>query len=282
VRRYSRRVLALSPRAHATRSLLGIALLLGIATRHGSARAAALPSAEALQAAWEGAWPLIEREGRIPVELDAGALDAIARGDIARHRDRLDGVDRGVGATWSALPRDTLWIAILDDTCDTLVSGLTERHLPASTAARKLLFQHVDAPWPFTDRQWVIDIRNNGALAADSEGRVWERSWTLAEDPQAQAATLADPRWPAADAIWTPRNEGGWLLVDAAGGTLLVYHARVDVGGAIPDGLATSWTLSTLRGMLRHVVDRAARIPDHYDAAHTPLQRVDGSTIPPW
>ncbi|RME26912.1 MAG: hypothetical protein D6798_05705 [Deltaproteobacteria bacterium] len=232
--------------------------------------------------AWASAWEVIAQRAHLPVALSESDLDAIAAGDVARRRQRLDSTDRAIGATWSDIDRDALWIAILDDTCDTLVDGLTERHLPGSTARRKLLYQHVDAPWPFADRQWVIDIRNNAALAAASGGRVWERTWTLAADGPSLAATLGDPRWPDPDAIWTPRNEGGWLLVDAAGGTLVIYHARVDVGGAIPDGLATTWTLGTLRGMLRHVVDRAAQIPTHYDAHHRPLQRVDGTTIPPW
>lgn len=244
--------------------------------------AAAPASSATLAGAWSGWQQALALHGRASVELDPADLATIAAGEVARHRSHLDGIDRVVGATWSALPRDALWVAILDDTCDQLVSGLTERHLPPELPGQKILFQHVDLPWPFADRQWILDIRNNRPLYAATGGGAWERGWTLADRQEQRRTQVPHPTLPAADAVWTPLNEGGWLLLDAAGGTLLVYHARADVGGAIPDDVATRFALATLRGMMRHVVQRAEQIPTHYDAAHAPLERPDGSVVPPW
>lgn len=265
---------------------LMLALLLLLTTTSPAASPEGA-DAEALVRAWAGWQEALRRHGRYAVELDPADLRVVAQGDVARHRSQLDGIDRVVGATWSDLPRDALWVAILDDTCDQLISGLTERHLPPERPGQKILFQHVDLPWPFADRQWILDIRNNRELHAATGGQAWERAWTLADRQVERGAAVPQPApphptLPAADAVWTPLNEGGWLLLDAAGGTLLVYHARADVGGAIPDDAATRFALATLRGMMRHVVARAGVIPTHYDAAHAPLERPDGTVVPPW
>ena len=261
---------------------LASALLLSLLP--GSARAgadlAAPIDAAALQGDWRARRPLVEELGRIPVELEPADLALVAEGGIARHRLRQAGMDRVLGATWTDLPRDQLWIAILDDSCFTLVEGLTERHLPSGDPLRKLLFQHVDAPWPFSDRQWILDIRSNPGLYAASAGAIWERTWTLASGPEGAPERIPDPAWPDPQAIWTPVNDGGWLLLDAAGGTLLVYHARVDVGGALPDEASTAWALATLKGLLSKVLERAAVIASHYDGSHAPVLRPDGSPIP--
>lgn len=247
-----------------------------------AADAPVTPQTAQLQADWARLEPHLQALGRMPIELRRAELSAAAAGRVARRRERLDGTDRALGATWTDVDRDALWIAILDDACDTLVDGLTERHLPDPPPASKLLFQHVDLPWPFADRQWVIDIRNNPALFAATDGGLWERTWKLVDDPAAVQERVPGDDMPAPDAVWTPVNAGGWLLADAGGGTLVVYHARVDVGGSIPDDLATAYTMSTLKGLLEHVVERARVIPDHYDASHAPIQRADGSVIPPW
>lgn len=256
--------------------------MLGLLVTAGGPAAAATPDAQALIRDWTAWQPVLAERARIPVQLDDDDLVVIAAGDVARHRERLQGTDRAVGAAWTDLPRDAVWIAILDDTCDTIAEGLTERHLPPEAPHQKLLFQHIAAPWPFQDRQWLIDIRNNDGLFAATGGAVWERHWALAADQERLRAAVPDPAFPTDDALWTPVNEGGWMLLDAAGGTLVVYNARADIGGAIPDDLATRWALSTLRGMLGHVLDRAAEIPGHYARAHPPIERPDGSVVPPW
>ncbi|NOY26578.1 MAG: hypothetical protein GXP62_11950, partial [Oligoflexia bacterium] len=199
----------LSPRVrfHSAR-LLGLlfGLLLGLLcfSAPAAAQTAHLPDAKTLLKTWTSWQPLMRQQARIPVDIDARDLERVARGDIARHRTQLQGIDRVVGLTWSALPRDALWIAIIDDAHDTMVDGLTEIHLTPTRPHQKLLFQHIDLPWPFSDRQWVIDIRNNGKLAASSHDAVWERTWMQSEKQQALAQQISRTDMPADDAIWTP------------------------------------------------------------------------------
>jgi hypothetical protein len=198
----------------------------------------------------------------------------MAKGEVARRRLPLEGADRVVGAMWTDLPRDAIWIAIQDDAHDKLVDNLRETRLPDTPSGHKRLYQHLDFPWPFTNRQWVIDIRDNPVLADATDGASWERTWDLADPALAPA--------PDPEGIWTPVNDGGWLLVTAGGGTIVVYHVRSVIGGAIPAEVVTRWAMGTLEQMLRHVEKRAQEIPGHYGADHTPIIRPDGSAIPPF
>ena len=116
-------------------------------------------------------------------------------------------------------------------------------------------------------------IRNNPHAYAATGGRVWERSWTLADPSLAPG--------PGAGGVWVPQNDGTWLLVDAAGGTVLIYEVRTVIGGAFPEDTATRWSLVTVDGMLRHILARAGGIDAHYGAGHAPFDRPDGSAIPP-
>jgi hypothetical protein len=208
---------------------------------------------------------------RYPLEFTPSELADAAGGAIVKRRERIDGADRVVGVAWTPASRDALWIAIQDDAHFALVEGLVDEQLAGTTPAEKLLYQRIDLPWPFADRQWVIDVRNNLGLWRATDGGVWERTWGLSD-----ARGAANE---AADAVWVSVNDGGWLLFDVAGGTLLVYHVRSHVDGNIPNELATRWCFATLDDMLRGIIDRAASIPSHYVAPHEILQRPDGSPI---
>lgn len=226
-----------------------------------------------LDESWRATSVAIEQAGLFKVKLDAKELTHLEQGKVIRKRERLEGADRAVGAIWArGSTPDALWMSILDDTHFKLVDGLTEAWCAGTRPGRKILYQHIDLPWPFEDRQWVIAIGNNQPLYALTEGRVWERTWTL-DAPQ--LATMADP-----DALWTPLNDGGWIMSPAGDGTLLVYHVRSVIGGAIPDDLVTRWAMSTLDEMLLGVVDRATQMQAHYVEPHEPIVRPDLAEIP--
>jgi hypothetical protein len=231
------------------------------------------PTVEELTRALEGWHPAVEAAAVYPIVFSDDELAEIAAGGVARRRERLEGADRVLGVTWTPASRDALWIGIQDDAHFTLVEGLVDEQLPGSTNDQKLLYQRIDLPWPFADRQWVIGIRNNAALWAATSGGVWERTWSLSD---ARGAAQESP-----DAVWVSVNDGGWLLADAAGGTLIAYHVRSVVDGNIPDEAAAQWCFSTLESMLLGILDRAGRVPGHYDASHAPLYRPDGTLIPP-
>ena len=239
----------------------------------GSAGAAE-PTAEALRAAWDAHHAALVKLSPLPVDLPESAFPAMAAGEVVKARVDLPGVDRVIGAIWTPTDRDALWVAILDDQHFDLVEGLREQQLPGTGALRKVLYQHLDLPFPLEDRQWVIDLRSDTALAQATGGAVWERAWTLA-DPA--LAPSPDP-----DAVWTGVNEGGFLLIEAAGGTIVVYHVRSEAGGTVPEDALTRYAMSTLDELLRGLVVRAGKVPPHYVSGHAPLYRPDGRPVPPW
>lgn len=248
------------------------------------------PSAEALQSAWGAVQPALRAHARLPTpSFTAAQWQALAAGEVVRQRvPTTDGVDRAVGAAWLPHSIDAIWIGVLDDVHDDLVSGLSETWLPGSTSELKRLYQHLDLPAPFSDRHWVIRITSTRALYEASGGAVWERSWDL--DPAGPAALaelpaefLAGPDAPELEgAVWTPVNEGGWTLVPAAGGVLVLYQVRTVIGGNIPDEVVLRYALSTLDELVLHVGELAARAPQHYRAGHYVVRRPDQSPIAAW
>lgn len=198
-------------------------------------------------------------------------LADLAKGDFVKRRERMDGADRAMGAIWTPASMDQVWIAVQDEIHWDAVKGLTEERLPGSTFQNKILFQSIDLPWPFADRQWVIEVVNNQPLFTASAGKCWERTWS--PHPARGAENELE------DGVWVETNDGGWFLGEAAGGSLLVYHVRTTIGGNVPEDAATSWSMMTLGGMLKDLAEKSRESAGHYTADHPAIRRPDGSNI---
>lgn len=231
------------------------------------------PSAEALRGAWERNRSALDAHAVFPLAFTEAEWERVAQGKVARRREHLDGADRVVGLIYVEASMEATWVSV-QDPHGSYVHGMLHEELPGSTFQRRLLFQHIDLPWPMVARQWVIEVRNNLALIEASQGRVWERTWKLSPE---RGASHEDPK-----AVWLPVNDGGWYFVQAESGTLLAYHVRSVVGGSVPDELATRWSFSTLTGMLEGIRDRLPWAATHYDVSHAPFQRPDGQVVAPW
>ncbi len=239
----------------------------------GVALAAKPPSTDlgALKADVAQCEQLLQAEGKYHFSWTDAELERLAQGHFVKRRERQKGADRAIGAIWTAASMDEMWVAVQDEGHWGLVKGLVDERLPGSTFQHKILYQRLDMPWPFADRQWVIEVVNNQDLIAASGGKVWERTWSPSEKRGAAAERE--------EAVWVLTNDGGWLAADVAGGTLLVFHARTVIGGNVPEDAATSWSMMTLGGMLRDLVARSYKMPDHYVGDHGPIRRPDGTPI---
>ncbi len=236
--------------------------------------ALAKPSAQALADAWAKQFNIVSRHTAHPILLDDEDFERVADGKTAKRRLNQEGPDRVIGVGWTPHSRQAIWIAIIDDIHNTMVNSLHEKRLGKNSEGAKLLYQRLDLPWPFNDRQWVISISNNIALADASAGEVWERSWSLVDPIKDEPA---DPQ-----ALWIPTLDGSWIATPVENGTLLIYQVRTTIGGAIPDDLVTRWAMSTLDDMLENVFLRAGQIPQHYSADHEPIRGGDGKSIKPF
>ena len=230
-----------------------------------------VPSKEELAQTWSTLAPVVATKAVFPIQLTPQDFETLAKGKVAKRRIREDGPDRAMGAIWTPLDRKLLWIAILDDIHDKLVSSLTETRLGPSAEGHKLLYQHLNLPWPIQDRQLVVEIQNNAQIAAATTDVLWERSWDLAEP---NLMKESDP-----SAIWVPMATGSWVLFPVADGTVVVYHARSAIGGRIPDEVVTRWAMATLDEMMLHVAERAKEITEHYIGEHEILIGGNGSPI---
>ncbi len=236
--------------------------------------AAGGPDAAALRRDLDRWDALIEAHGRYPIHWTDAEIAQLATGDVVKRRSKLDGADRVLGAIWSPTGLAETWTAVQDEWHWGHVDGLIEERLPGSTFQDKLLYQRIDAPWPFKDRQWVIRVVNSLDLWRASGEQVIERTWDL--DPARGASAEVE------DGVWIGVNEGGWMVAPAAGGTVIVYHVRAVVGGSIPDDAASTWTMMTLGGMMRGLVDAARSSRQHYVGDHPRIYWPDHEAIPPF
>ncbi len=217
---------------------------------------------------WDAA---ITEKGRYPIEWTEDELATLAKGEVVKRRSKLEGADRVFGAVWVPNSLAELWVGAQDPHWG-LVDGLVEEELPGSNFHNKLVYQRIEAPWPFRDRQWVIRVVNNVALWKHTEGNVIERTWDLSSE---RGASVEDDK-----GVWVDVNEGGWFAATAAGGSVVGYHVRAVIGGNIPDDAASTWTMMTLGGMMRGLVEKSSATRSHYVAGHEPIRWPDGELIP--
>jgi hypothetical protein len=235
--------------------------------------AAAAPELAELRAAWSRDAAAIAADGTVPLALEASDLEALSRGGtVSRRLDTADGAF-ALGAAWLEAPIAAAWIAAQDAKDRPLSTGMHHEWLAGGDALTRFVYMVLPLPWPVTDRQWVAEFRVNRALYEATDGRVWQRGWTLA-DPS--LAPHPDP-----DATWLTASTGAWTMLPAGDGTLAVFGVRTVLGGSIPPAISQTWAVSSLKGMLRGLAEKAAAVPEHYDAAHERVLRPDGVPLPP-
>lgn len=221
-------------------------------------------------------------------DVSAGEWAQVAAGDVVKRRIRgepgVSGgtVDRVVGLALVPPSPTQVWIGVLDDVHASLVEGLVEVQLPGTTPAKKVLYQSLDLPFPFHDRHWVLEIHSNAALHAATGA--WERSWSL--DPRGPGALVDVPAHllgKGEDRVWTPENDGGWLMVPVPDhGTLVIYQARTDIGGVVPDDLVTRYAMARLDELMAQTTALADRAPGHYVGNHHVIYGPDAAPVPVW
>ena len=225
-----------------------------------------------IQESWAADAALRRSLGRYGAQLTGEDFATLARGDVVARIVRGQAGDRILGAVYTAAPLEAMWISVHDVAHRDSDDGVIYRELPGSFGTRQVLYTLADAPWPLEDRQSLVDIRFNRALYEQSEGRVWERTWTTA-DP----ALMRDPD---PEALWMPTNEGSWQMVRVGGGALAVLSLRVHAGGSVPDEVGLRWGLMTLDSLLEGMAAFAEQMPSHYQGGHFAMARPDGTYIP--
>ena len=218
-------------------------------------------------------------------------VEALLQGEVVKVREVPNGPDqpqRVVGYALYDLPRAQVWIAATDPHAGYSGGMLHEDRIVQDEAGTSVWYQHLSLPWPVQNRHWLIRIKKNRELAAQSESRIWEHSWSLDEKGESfipdfiraghiQSITLED----AQKAIYTPVNHGGWIVMTMPGNcSLLMYHVTSVIGGSIPDSFVSEWAMLTLDDMLKKVGEFSRTMPLHYVDGHDAVRGADGVLIP--
>lgn len=235
-------------------------------------------TAAALTAAWLAVSSNVRSLANYPPPpLDERVWEEAAAGRVARRTVAGDPATV-IGIGILDITREEAWLSLTDDRLSAEVESLTEVALSGTWASQKRLYGRLDLPWPFLDRHWVIDLKNNAALARASGA--WERSWTVANSALPQARDRTDAAaFDAAELV--PVNDGAWLLIPLDDvSTLGIYQARVSMGGSIPSGAVDTYTRSSLDGLFSGVERNAANVRSRYTSGCAAQPGADGRPIP--
>ena len=118
----------------------------------------------------------------------------------------------------------------------------------------------------------MILVENSVDVFESSGHTVIERTWDLSDQRGAENET--------ADGVWVGLNNGGWYAAEAGGGSVVAYHVRAVVGGNVPDDAASTWTMMTLGGMMRGIVESGQASKAHYVGDHPKIRWPNGDEIP--
>jgi len=151
-------------------------------------------------------------------------------------------------------PRLLVWLSLLGSRED---SSARRQHvvLTRRPAGAYVSYHHIDLPWPFKDRHWLLLCEKNLSLANESHDDIWEHRWSLLplDDSQLEAAydTRAVPgltRKAFDDSVYLTANQGAWIVFDlGAEGTLVAASMDIDLGGRVPDALVQSFAKHQMR-----------------------------------
>ena len=151
-------------------------------------------------------------------------------------------------------PRLLVWLSLLGSRED---SSARRQHvvLTRRPAGAYVSYHHIDLPWPFKDRHWLLLCEKNLSLANESHDDIWEHRWSLLplDDSQLEAAydTRAVPgltRKAFDDSVYLTANQGAWIVFDlGAEGTLVAASMDIDLGGRVPDTLVQSFAKHQMR-----------------------------------
>jgi len=255
--------------------------LLGVwALAHASAALAGgtpMPLAAAIPAALEQ----YSREGDFYLpEFSSTDLGALAVGKPvvitfdAPGVEQADHVDamRAVGLRVFDSPRLLVWLAMLSGS-DGQHGRFTRATLSRTNAGSFVRYQHMDLPWPFKARQWIVVCEKNVELAIASNGRIWEHRWSLHPDGEALLASAYEDgriagitREKLEDSVYLPANRGAWILFDlGAGRTLAAAYLDADLGGRFPVALVRLFAKRQLRASLEFLGEASGRRYLEYD-----------------
>lgn len=233
------------------------------------------PLAEAIPALLEQS---AEQSGFVSPDLTRDELHELAEGRsmVRVSSPRTGAADvsavRLLGFQIVDAPRLLVWLSVLGGV-DEPKTGFTRVMLSRLTAGAYVRYQHVNLPWPFRDRHWVILCEKNLELAQESEGIAWQHRWSLHQQGEKLLRKARDEgriggltRKELDESVYLPSNRGAWMLLELAPRkTLVVAHLDVELGGPFPNRLVTAFAKRELRAGLASLEELSNGVHLRYD-----------------
>lgn len=197
---------------------------------------------------------------RLP-NLSPAELDALAAGTALvtlYHEEKTSAGDvhamRVVGWQVVKAPRLLVWLSLFGGNEDSS-ARLQHVVLTRRPAGAYVSYHHVDLPWPFSDRHWLILCEQNSSLANASHDEIWEHRWSLLPpDGSLLEATYESGRVVGLtrkafdNSVYLTANRGAWIVFDLGeAGTLVAASMDVDFGGHFPDALVQSYAKQQMK-----------------------------------
>ena len=245
--------------------------------------AAGASSAQDLKASWNSFVQAHGKEIRMmPPALSDDDWEALGRQETITHRVKLsNSVHRVYAVRYIDQPPLTLWIAVMDGIHADTLTNVDIHTMATSSEIYSKLYYHLRLPFPATDRHWVLDLCSNSKLYSAASGSAWERNWDLDIRGERSLQDLPeDLQSRDKDSIWVPTSRGAWLFLAVSYGTLVFYQVEADVGGWVPEDLASRWTEWALKSLISGTAKLADRAAIHYNSKHSPIQAPDGTLLP--
>jgi len=226
-----------------------------------------------------------------------GALPALDEADYARLaggkavlEEQTDGqrnLVRGTVFRVAETEAWRIWLALSDnDHHEDFMPYVREGAVLESSAGTKLAYQYLEMP-AVKDRHLITRARDNGALWQRSGKTIWESVWWLEPDSEDDVAGYIErgliehvTAEQAADAIFTPANDGYWLLVELPDSrTLIVYQTFSDIGGKVPSWVVNEFGPQSMDKLTRVIETRGQGIEAVFASGNAAPRAPDGSVI---
>lgn len=249
----------------------------------------------------------IKRHGAVSAfplpQMDQGDMRKLIEGEIVRLREKWvlpprnkatdtekKGRERHRVLAFYLIPkpRQVVWVAALDP--HFLGNDDLTEYRVSSTTSSSVWYQHINTPWPVTDRHWVIDVNKRVAVHKGTYGEAWEQVWDL--NPRAEEIAYEVTGAGLVDGIDLDRakharvleeNIGAWTLFDLGDNlTLAAYQLTIVMGGWIPDRLSATFAKNALKELMLAVEENTENVLTHYDAEHEVFYGGDGAPLPPF
>lgn len=181
-----------------------------------------------------------------------------------------------------------LWLALADsDQHEDFMPYIEESAVLESGGGTKLAYQYMDLPAGIRDRHWIIRSWDNGGLWNSSQRKIWETYWSMEPDSEDLVGAYMEEGLidkvtaeQVEQALFTPKNEGYWLLVELPDDRCLVaYQAVSDIGGNIPTWLVNELGPSGLKKLVGVIEERGRGIETQFKEGRPPPPAPDGGVI---